>query len=95
MRRGVQPSQVTERELADAFSASPGFADAIMQQARLFRGILAATPGSSNEVWQPFIMLCSSSTVEAAKLLDLRLGAENYSGLCMYPQRFRHLVGML
>lgn len=37
-------TEATERELAEAFFASPGFAKAMIQQARLCGGILAATP---------------------------------------------------
>ena len=59
MRRQVLPSDVTERELAEAFSSSPGFAADLVQQCRRFRAVLQATDapmhaapgGAADNVW--------------------------------------------
>lgn len=42
MQQGVVPTEHTERELAEAFSASPEFAASLVEQARRFRALLAA-----------------------------------------------------
>jgi hypothetical protein len=39
---GVVPSAATERELAEAFSASPGFAAAVLDEAQQLRRAAAA-----------------------------------------------------
>eukprot|EP00892_Ulva_mutabilis_P001450 jgi/Ulvmu1/11305/UM074_0020.1 len=42
MRRRIPPTEVTERELAEAFSSSPAFAADLVQQCKSFRAVLEA-----------------------------------------------------
>ena len=66
MRRRVLPTDVTERELAEAFNSSPGFAADLVQQCRRFRAVLqaadasmhAAPAGGAEIVRPPACSLC-------------------------------------
>lgn len=50
MRRRVLPSDVTERELAEAFCSSPGFAADVVEQCRRFRRVLEAADAHTTTV---------------------------------------------
>lgn len=43
MRQGVMPTKSTEKELAEAFSTSPDFANSVIKQSRRYRALLAAS----------------------------------------------------
>lgn len=57
MARRVVPSDVTERELAEAFSASPAFAADIVQQCASFRALLEAGGAPPQPVRLPWPLM--------------------------------------
>jgi hypothetical protein len=62
MRRRIVPTDVTERELSEAFKDSPGFAADVVQQCRSFRAVLLAADSPAALTSHPGLQqVCSCS----------------------------------